>query len=351
MAYPAPKGRVTPHRVSRRPTLKDVAQLAGVDPSLVSRIVNNDPQAASTPETRQRVLDAVAKLGYRASVAARNLRMARTMTVGLLLPDLTNPMYVSIVRGVESAADELGYGIVIGSRVDSAPHQELTRLLTDGRVDGLLVASGTLHDDFLRDVALNGPGPVVLVNRNVKGVLASVTVDDSAGAGLAVDHLASLGHKSITALFGPTTIDTTIRRQEGFRAHCAKHRIKGIEVDAGAWTADAGYRSAAALFKAKRRPTAIFASTFAMALGTLRASREAGIDVPSDVSVVTLHDTDLAEYCHPPLTAIAMPSEDMGAEAMRLLHRMTEGQKPSRLVVASPPFLNRRASTAEPRPS
>jgi LacI family transcriptional regulator len=96
-------------RVSgKRPTIRDVARLAGVDPSLVSRIVNDDPRAASTPETRQRVLDAVAALGYRANVAARGLRFSRTVTVGLLLPDLSNPMYVSIVRGTERAAHELG---------------------------------------------------------------------------------------------------------------------------------------------------------------------------------------------------------------------------------------------------
>jgi LacI family transcriptional regulator len=325
-----------------------VARLAGVDPSLVSRIVNNDPRAASTAETRQRVLDAVQSLGYRPSVAARGLRMARTMTAGLLLPDLSNPMYVSVVRGVEKAARELGYGVVIGSQIDSQPQDELTRLLTDGRVDGLLVASGSLHDDLLRDVAVDGPGPVVLVNRHVDGVPASVTVDDAAGAALAVAHLASLGHRSITAFFGPTNIDTTIRRQEGFRIECARQGVEGVEVEAGSWTAEAGYRVALGALSLPTLPTAIFASTFAMGLGALRAAREAGVPVPERLSVITLHDTELADYSHPPLTAIAMPSEEMGSEAMRLLDRMANGGKPDAIVVDSPPVLSLRGSTSPP---
>jgi LacI family transcriptional regulator len=329
----------------RRTTLKDVARRAGVDPSLVSRIVNNDPKAAATPETWQRVLDAVDTLGYRPSVTARGLRTARTMTIGLLLPDLTNPMYVSIVRGVEGAAVELGYETVIASRVDSEPEYELTRLLTDGRVDGLLVASGTLDDAPLVEMSARGRGPVVLVNRNVKGVPASVTVDDAAGVALAVSHLASLGHRSITALFGPSNIDTTIRRQRGFKESCKKYGIRGTGIEGGSWTPEVGYELAAKLFSGKQRCTALFASTFAMAVGALRAAREAGVDVPHDVSVITLHDSPLAEYLSPPLTVIALPSEEMGSEAVNLLHQMTTGGEPSRIVVSTPPKLILREST------
>ena len=340
---------VPSRRTGRRPTLRDVAKLAGVDPSLVSRIVNNDPRAASTAQTRQRVLDAVEQLGYRASVAARSLRTARTMTVGLLLPDLSNPMYVSIVRGVEQTARELGYGVVLGSQIDSDPRDELTRLLRDGRVDGLLVASGMLHDDLLRDAAVQGPGPIVLVNRHVEGVEASVTLDDAAGAALAVAHLASLGHTSITALLGPTEIDTTLRRQAGFRRECAERGIEAVEINAGSWTAQAGYDAVRGVLQSDEpRPTAIFASTFAMGLGTLRATRECGVEVPADLSVVTLHDSELADYTHPRLTAIAMPSEEMGATAMRMLDRMVAGDNPDQIVLTTPPALSLRSSTAPP---
>lgn len=337
-----------PAVVAKRPTIRDVARLAGVDPSLVSRIVNNHPKAASTPETRQRVLDAVDHLGYRPSVSARSLRTARTMTIGLLLPDLSNPMYVSIVRGAEAAARDLGYGIVLGSQVDAGDDDELTRLLRDGRVDGLLVASGTLNDDVLRSAAVAGPGPIVLVNRNVPGVEASVTVDDVAGARLAVEHLASLGHDSIVGLFGPADIDTTLRRREGFRAGCAERGVAGVEIETGSWTAEAGYRTTLELIASHRVPTAIFASTIAMGLGVLRAAREASISVPADLSVITLHDSDLADFFTPPLTAIAMPSEEMGEVATRLLDEMVNGSPARRIVVQSKPELKLRQTTDRP---
>jgi LacI family transcriptional regulator len=328
--------------------LKDVAKRAGVDPSLVSRIVNDDPRAASTPETRQRVLDAVEALGYRASVAARGLRMARTMTVGLVLPDLSNPMYASIVRGVQARARALGYGVVLGSQTDEDPDVEVSGLLRDGRVDGLLIASGTADDDYLRRAAADGLGPLVLVNRRVSGVDASVTVDDAAGAELVVAHLAELGHQSITALVGPVGIDTTIRRLEGFHAACDARGIEAVEVETGSWTAQAGYAAALGALTGPARPTAVFATTFAIGAGTLRAAREAGIDVPRDLSVITLHDADWAEYLSPPLTAVAMPSERMGADAMSLLDRLIGGGAPEHLVVADRPVLRRRGSTGAP---
>ena len=334
---------------ARRATIKDVAKMAGVDPSLVSRIVNGDPRAASTPATRQRVLDAVQVLGYRASVAARGLRLARSMTVGLLLPDLSNPMYASIVRGVEVAAQEIDYGVVLGSRVDTHTKLQITRLLQDGRVDGLLVASGLLQDDALRNATEAGLGPIVLVNRNVAGAKASVIVDDRSGSELAVEHLAALGPTSITGLFGPKDMDTTVRRKKGFRRACAAASIVGREVDAGSWDSRAGYTMGLRLFQSRPlEQTAIFASTFAIGLGVLRAARECGVDIPREVSLITLHDSELAEYTSPPLTAVALPSEEMGATAMTLLHEMLTGGKPRKIVVRTPPALVLRGSTSRP---
>ena len=330
----------------RRPTIKDVARIVGVDPSLVSRVVNNDPKASASPATRQRILDVVEKLGYSASVMARGLRTARTWTIGLLLPDLTNPMYASIVRGAETEALAREFGIVIGTHIEGEREESLTRLLQQRRVDGLLVASGVLRDGFMRQVATNGAGPVVLVNRRVRGVTASVVVDDAAGARTAAEHLTSLGHRKIAGLFGPSAIDTTLRRRKGFEQACSAAGIKPTVVELTSWGSEHGYHGAQALLTKSGRPTAIFASTLAIGIGVLRAAREMSIEVPRQLSVVALHDAEIADYLAPPLTTVVMPSEKMGACAVDLLVSMIGGGSPRQVFIKDAPTLIVRSSTA-----
>ena len=331
---------------SRRPTIKDVARIVGVDQSLVSRVVNNDPKASASPATRQRILEVVEQLGYSASVMARGLRTARTDTIGLLLPDLTNPMYASIVRGAETQALARDFGIVIGTHVEGERQEPLTRLLQQRRVDGLLVASGVLRDDFMRKVATTGAGPVVLVNRRVRGVTASVVVDDAAGARTAADHLTSLGHRKIAGLFGPSAIDTTLRRRKGFEQGCSAAGINPTVVELSSWGSEHGYHGAQELLRKSTRPTAIFASTLAVGIGVLRAAREMAIDVPHKLSVVALHDAEIADYLAPPLTTVVMPSEKMGAYAVDLLVSMIGGGAPRQVFIKDTPTLVVRSSTA-----
>lgn len=133
-----------------RATIRDVARIAKVDPSLVSRIVNKDPKASASPATRKRVLDAVEELGYRANSAARMLKTAQTQMIGLMLPDMANPMYAAIILGVEQRCKELGYGILLGDHAEGNSEKIFTDLLERGQVDGLLIASGILSDTFLK---------------------------------------------------------------------------------------------------------------------------------------------------------------------------------------------------------
>ncbi len=314
--------------------------------SLVSRVVNNDPKAYASVATRERILQAVAELDYRPHSMARGLRMARAHTLGLLIPDLTNPMYASIVRGVESQAAELGYGVVFGSHAEGSPQSTFTKLLEEGRVDGLLVASAVLKDSYMRDVAQTGVGPVVLVNRRVRGISSSVVVDDDAGAALAVDHLVSLGHRAITGVFGPANIDTAKRRRAGFVRACSKMEIAAQLVEWSSWTAEAGYEAGLKAIGASQPPTAIFASSFMMGMGVLRAAHELHVSIPEQLSVVALHDSEMAAYLLPQLTTISMPTEKMGREASKLIISMIEGQLGLHVVVKDKPQLIARSSTA-----
>jgi LacI family transcriptional regulator len=332
----------------RRPTIKDVARLAGVDQSLVSRVVNDDPKASASAATRAKILAAVDQLGYRANVIARGFRVARTSTIGLLLPDFENPLYNSIIRGVEAKASELGYGIVLGAPAEGAQEETFVRLLQEGRVDGLLAASGTLRNEFMREVFTAGAGPVVLVNRRVRGVKASVVVDDHAGAQLAVRHLADLGHTTVAGLFGPAHIDTASRRRGGFEAACAEAGVEAVAIDMAEWDMKAGYAAAAKAIREIPRATAMFASTILMGVGALSAARDLGRPVPETLSVIALHDSPLAEFLGPPLTTVAMPTREMGREAAALLVDMIEGRAARQLMVSTPPRLATRRSTAAP---
>jgi LacI family transcriptional regulator len=332
-------------RDGKRPTIRDVAALAKVDPSLVSRVLNGHPKAHARPATRDRVIKAAQALGYQANVMARSLRMARTSTLGLLLPNLSNPMYATIARAVEQRARERGFGLVFGTHVEGGDEATFAQLLQQGRVDGVLTASGVLGDAFLRRFANRDETPVVMVNRRVRGVRSGVTVDDAAGAALAVRHLADLGHERVAGIFGPGTIDTTRRRRAGFLAAAKKARIKPLMIDADGLSASSGTRAVMNVFAHHAETTAIFASTFAQGMGVLRAARQAGVRIPGDMSVIALHDSELADYLSPPLTTIRLPVDEMAHEAVDLLVDMIAGGVAKAVVVKTEPQLILREST------
>ncbi|CAN5259215.1 LacI family DNA-binding transcriptional regulator [soil metagenome] len=331
----------------KRPTIRDVAALARVDASLVSRVLNQNPKANARPATRTRIIKAAESLGYQANVVARSLRMARTSTLGLLLPNLSNPMYATIAHAAEIRARERGFGLVFGTHVEGEDEATFAALLQQGRVDGVLTASGVLGDAFLRRFANRDDTPVVVINRRISGVRSAVTVDDAAGAGLALTHLTDLGHGQIAGIFAPASIDTTRRRRSGFLAAARRLGIKPVIIEAKGLGAGDGRDAAATIFAGHRTVTAIFASTFAQGMGVLRAAREARLRVPADLSVIALHDSELADYLDPPLTTIWLPVEDMARRAVDLLAAMIEGGRPERVIVSTAPQLVLRQSTGK----
>lgn len=330
----------------KRATIRDVAKLAKVDVSLVSRVLNNHPKASAAPATRERILSAAETLGYQPNVVARGLRMARTWTLGLMLPNLTNPMYAEIIRAAERHARERGYGVVFGTHVDGEEEATFARLLQQGRVDGLLTASGVHGDAFLRRIANGGYGPLVMLNRRVRGVRPTVTVDDAAGAALAVDHLAGLGHSAIAGIFGPSEIETTRRRRNGFMAAATEAGVEAIPVDASGVDAAVGIAMAEQIFAAHPRATAIFASTFGIGMGVLRAARLHRVVVPDAVSLVALHDSELADYLSPPMTTVLLPVDEMARQAVDVLIDVIDGRSADSIIVRTPPKLQLRESTA-----
>ena len=316
----------------QRATIRDVARLANVDPSLVSRIVNNDPKASASVATRKRVLDVVEELGYRANSAARMLKTARTQMIGLLLPDFSNPMYSAIISGVERRCTEIGYGVLLGDHAEGNSEKTFTNLLESGQVDGLLIASGTLSDSFLKNQVLNHHDSVVMINRRVRGAAASVTAKDELGAELAVQHLSQ-------------NIDTAQRRKKGFESAATKLGLKHQSIEVSPWGMEGGRTVGVEILKNKVLPDAVFASTIMMGIGFLRAAHELSIKIPEDVRVVALHDSSIADYLTPSLTTVNLPTIEMGMQAVDLLVRIMNGGSPTHLVVNDLPTLTIRESS------
>lgn len=317
-------------------TLADVAAHAGVDASVVSRVLSRDPRLNIRETTRDRVLRSVKVLDYRPNELARGLRTARSKAFGLLIPDFANPVYASIIAGAEAAATELGYLLVTGSLAVQ------TAVLGEGRVDGLLLA-GPEH-------GLRPDVPVILVNRRTPGARRYVILDDERAARLAVEHLAQLGHRRIAHVAGPEAADTAQRRLTGYLKAMTD---AGLAVDDDLvvhtdYTDAGGAAAMRELVGRGRAPTAVFVANVASAIGALHEARSAGLRLPDDLSVVAVHDLPLAGYLSPPLTTVRMPLGELGRQAITLLASVP-ADEPVQVVVDGPMELVVRSSTAPPR--
>lgn len=335
----------------RRSTIADVAALAKVDRSVVSRLINDDPGLRIRDSTRQRVLDAIAMLGYRPNVMARSLRTARTRTIGLLIPDFANPIYTEIIKGAERAATKAGSLLVTGSLTaapDASPGTYL-RLLGHGRVDGLLLLTSLSTEaeqaelDRLRL-------PWLQLNRTSTGGRRQIILDETYGSIVAVEHLSSLGHRRIGYLTGPRGGDTYRRRGNAYRSAM---RQAGLPIEPALMVnAEYGYEGGARGFEQIMRlpspPTAVLVDNLTTAVGCLHAARKLAVSIPGTVSVIAKHDLPIAAYLDPPLTMVRMPMQRLGEYSLeRLLN--TEANAKINEILREPTELVVRESTAPPR--
>lgn len=301
-----------------------------------------------TEATARRVREAAEQLGYRPDPAARSLRTRRSGVVGVVVPDLANPVIPPIVRGIERVLWDAGVACLLAD-TDNDPEREATHLeeLRARRCDGLIVATATRDSPTV--AALAGADlPAVLVTRDVDaGGLPLVAADDAAGVDAAVEHLAGLGHERIAHVTGPLELSTTIRRERAFRAAAERLGLADAAVVHGdAFTAEAGELATAALLGSGAEVTAIAAGNDMIALGCLAALAAAGLSCPGDVSLTGHNDMPLVERLRPPLTTVAIPQDEIGAEAARLLLRRIGGEPVDASRVLLPTRLVVRGSTA-----
>lgn len=308
-----------------RPTIQDVAKTAHVSKSTVSRVLSGNYEYMRA-DTREKVELAVKRLGYRPSSIAQSLTSKRTNTAAILISDIGNPFYPDVIHGVEQVAFENQYGIFLcNTNYDLDRGLELIRSLVDKRVDGVMLMSSSMTDDWLDELTDNGIPTVVLdwdiqlAQRN----LSTIQVDFEPGIKAAVNHLVSLGHTRFAHVSGPLTWPTSRTRRDVFLSALKLHQIfpENVPILEGNLRMDGGRQAAIQLMGLSERPTAIFAANDLTALGLMAELKAQGLRIPQDVSIVGLDDIYLSSQSDPPLTTVALPRREIGELAMKMLLR------------------------------
>jgi len=308
--------------MARRTTIDDVARLASVHKATVSRALNAQTQHQVNPETVKKVKRAARQLGYVPNAMARGLRTKLSMTIGVIIPDLTNPFFPPIIRGIENYLQPRGYTALLAN---TDGHDAIERAAVDSlierRVDGLIVATGHHGEQPMLQRAYDAGVRVVLVNRDAGGLpFPLVAGNDSSGVVASVAHLYELGHRDIVHIAGPLNLSTSMVRSSAFAEAC--RTLPGTRprtVEAAALSVAAGQASMDQVLSSGLATTAVVANNDLVALGVLRSLRAHGLSCPDDVSVVGFNDITFAEDFSPPLTTVRVPTLDMGSEAARLL--------------------------------
>jgi LacI family transcriptional regulator len=334
-------------RTGRTARLADVARAAGVGTSIASRVLNGDPTVSIRPETRERILDAARDLNYRPNAMARGLRLSRTMSLGIIINLAYYYENAEILMAVESAATSAGYVTLIADTADFAARGEAyRRLLFERRVDGLLIASIFVSDDFIRELK-DESLPFVVLNRRVDGVEPSASVDDALGMKIAVERLLELGHRRIAYLAGPAHVDPATRRLAGFRtgARAAGLRVPARYIQPSDVDDESVLAATERVLAASPRPTALAVWSPTAAVPALAAVRRLGLRVPEQLSVIAYNDSPIAGYLEPALTTVHMPLAEMAKGGVECLLEAIDGSRPSSFVVRTAPVLVERAST------
>lgn len=298
-------------------------------------------------ELREKILQVARELDYQPNSLARGLITKQSYTIGLVLPDITNPFFPAVARGVEDVAQRNGYNVIL-CNTDGNPRKEASYLgvLRSKQVDGVIFTTSQVSARHVERL-LDAGTPVVLADRRVKIDCDFVVVDNIEGAYLATQHLIALGHSAIGVITGPQKVTTSTERIEGYRRALQESGVKMRDelILEGDYRQHSGYRHAKSLLKLGDPPTAIFACNDLMAIGVLAALEEEGIRVPEEVAVVGYDDTLLASVVRPGLTTVAQPKYEMGAIACELLiDRIRAKDRPTQQVILKPQLIIRESS-------
>lgn len=306
--------------MDRRCTIADVARAAGVSKQTVSRVLNNKGELS--PSTRERILGVIKELGFQPNAAARSLLTGRSYTIGLVVPDIGNPFFVDIAGGVRDAAREHGYHVLLYDTGDSPEVEaQSIQLLHERRADGLIICSSRLSDERLASL-LKGVGPVVLVNRWVKGVdVSQIGADYVKGAALATNHLLELGHRRIAVVTLEVETPNSRAKFEGYRKAMEEAGL-GVDPTLIAYSQSSlqgGVKAGNDLLGRAQRPTAIVAYSDPVGIGAMHACRHWGVSVPENMAVIGFGGNEISTVVNPPLSTVFIANFQMGRRAVDLL--------------------------------
>ncbi|WP_295381625.1 LacI family DNA-binding transcriptional regulator [uncultured Pseudacidovorax sp.] len=331
-------------------TIRDVATASGVHVSTVSRALDPARRKRISKEVLELVEETARRLGYQPNRAASALRTGRTHTIGVLLPDITNPVFPPILQGIEAAAAARGYFVFVANVGDPKLAQPILARMKAQQIDGLVMAIALREDpliDFVRDSDMHA----VMVNRaDESGRLPAAVSDDRLAMKLAVDHLVALGHRRIAHLAGPQTVPTGVGRRQGVEQALRDHRLPPPRiVECDSYSREAGQQAMRALLQGEgERPEAVVCCNDLVALGAYDVLRAAGLRIPQDISITGHNDMPLVDMVDPPLTTIRLPHRELGWQAAEMLFQAIEGQALLASTVVLRPELVVRASTAAP---
>lgn len=308
-------------------TIQDVAKAAGVSVATVSRVLNDSPSVSG--KTRDTVLEVIRKLGYQPNLLGRNLRRTQTKLVLVLLPSIANQFYSKVVKGIEDVAHKNGYNIML-CNTDSDRNREKVyiALLKNRLADGVILMASELGDEELSQLGRSFP---VVQCSEYKGHLgvSYAAIDNKSAACREVGHLIGLGHKRIGMISCRNKLLSTIKREEGYQKALQEAGIAFDDalVAYGDYGFTSGMRASRTLLKLPDRPTAIFAISDNMAIGAMKAARESGLEIPSDLAVAGFDNISFAVMCEPMLTTISQPKYELGCTAMEVLLRQMRGER------------------------
>lgn len=329
-------------------TIYDIAKIVGVSTATVSRALNNKGYVSE--DLKRKIWKVAEELNYVPNAHARSLMSKRSLMISLIIPDIVNPFFSLVARGVGDAAERYGYSLLIcntdGSRFTEKKYVQMYR---ERQVDGIIFVASESSGSYLQDL-VNDNIPIVVADRYVEGIKVDMFLNDNVGgAKEGVAHLIRLGHQRIATIRGPQTTQTGIDRYRGYKEALEDNGLMVLPeyVRDGDYKEISGYREAKKLLQLKEPPTAIFAANDLMALGALYAVEEAGLKVPQDMAVVGYDDIPIASAVRPKLTTVAQPKYELGQLAAERLFELLDEEDGSRspeTVVLQPRLVIRESS-------
>lgn len=334
----------------RRPTIRDVADLVGVHHSTVSRALSPEKSKQISPAVVEKVKKAADTLGYYPNIMASSLKQNRSYALGVLIPDLMNPVFPPIIRGIQDAAEIFGYSIITANTDDNRQREmDALRMMQGRSIEGVIVATAQREDEIV-DECIRNHIPLVLVNRTIDapGVNAVIS-DEQYGTRSALDHLTGLGHEKIAHVAGPQYTSTGYSRAQEFSRYMEGRGLSSeLLVTTEKFTVEEGYRAYRALLEKDTEFTAVLVANDLLAIGCIDALREMGRRVPEDVSIVGNNDIPYLDRMDPALTTVSIPKYEMGEAAANKLFAILKGEAPQPETIKLKPRFIVRQTTAAP---